>query len=141
MFFSEALKKARRAFAAKKGGEGDMSSPMEQEKRKHKRLAGKYHVSYKVYGSSLDFDLSQTMNISRGGMLFTSDRCLGKDVELRFFIKGPFFLESLEMGGRVIESREVVKGSIYQVRIRFNDTTVKQLDVLDDFIKRRLGNH
>jgi hypothetical protein len=123
----------------KKGGDGMLNSQY-SEKRKYKRLAGTYHVSYKVHGSSLDFDLTRTLNISRGGMLFTSDRCLGKGVELRFFIKGPFFLESLEMAGTVLESREVVKRSIYQVRIQFSETTIKQLDRLDEFIKHRLGS-
>jgi hypothetical protein len=128
-----------RKLSRERGG-SDMSDTKGVEKRQHKRLAGAYLVSYKVHGSSLDFDLSRTLNISRGGMLFTSDRCLGKEVQLRFFIKGPFFLESLEMAGSVLDSREIIKGSIYQVRVKFDDTTVRQLNALDEFIKRRLGS-
>lgn len=116
-----------------------MSVSGASEKRKHQRLAGTYIVSYKVQGSSANFGISRTVNIGRGGMLFTAERPLEKGTRMTFVIKGPFFLEGMELSGSVIDCREAVKGSIYETRVQFSDPGAKQLDRLDEFITRRMG--
>ena len=108
------------------------------EQRKYQRLASAYLVYYKIKGSSENYDLSRTKNISRGGMLLTVDKPFKKWTNMAFIIKGPFAHETtIEMTGVILESREIVKGSIYETRIKFSDPDAKLLDKLDEFIKRR----
>jgi hypothetical protein len=101
-------------------------------------LVGGYFVYYKIKGASENYNLTSTKNISRGGMLLTVDKPFKQWTNMAFIIRGPFTHGvDIEMTGVVLESREIVKGSIYETRIRFSDPDAKSLDKLDEFIKRR----
>jgi len=89
------------------------------ERRKHPRINVNFIVSYRILDQEEDNDLSQTKNISQGGMLLTTNRHFDSGVMLKMFIRLPLVKDKLVLIGRVIESKEVVKGIIYETRIVF----------------------
>lgn len=112
------------------------------ERRKYKRLVGSYLVYYKIKGSLENYELSRTKNISRGGMLLTLDKPFKEGTIMIFIIKGPFTHETaIEIAGVVLESREIIKGSVYEARIKFLNPDAKSLDGLDQFIKQKSEDH
>ncbi|MGD0335491.1 MAG: PilZ domain-containing protein [Candidatus Omnitrophota bacterium] len=108
------------------------------ERRKYQRLAEGYFVYYKVKGTSENYNLTRTKNISRGGMLLTVEKPFKEGANMEFIIRGPFTHGvDITMTGVVLECRELAKDFIYEIRIRFSDPDAKSLDKLDEFIKRR----
>ncbi len=108
------------------------------EKRQSRRLDVTYQISYKVKNSTAPFNMSRTKNISRGGMRLTVNKLYFRGTPVSCVIRGPFSMEGVEVEGEILESRELVKGSLYEVRIRFSPLSHARLAGLDDFIKRRL---
>ena len=115
-----------------------MPDSQNSEQIKYQRLAGGYFVYYKLKGSSENYDLSRTKNISRGGILLTVGKPFKKWTNMEFIIRGPFAQgTTIEITGVVLESREIVKDSIYEARIKFSESDMKLLDKLDEFIRQR----
>jgi|GEM_PF-2275648 len=108
------------------------------EKRQSPRLGVTYQVSYRLKDSAQAFDVTRTKDIGRGGMRLTVNKPYPKGTPMVCIIRGPFSIEGIEVEGEVLEAREVVKGSLYEVRIKFSALSHARLAVLEDFIKRRL---
>ena len=108
------------------------------EKRRSHRLGATYQISYKVKSSAAPFNVTRTKNISRGGVRLTLNKLYLRGTPLSFIIRGPFAMQGIEAEGEVLESQEVVKGSLYEVRVRFSPASQARLAALDEFIKRRL---
>ena len=89
------------------------------EKRKHPRVAGRFVVSYRMLEESDNVDVSQTRNLSLGGMLITTNRSLKPDTRLALEIRLPFDPDPIMLTGRVIESLEVTRDLIYDTRLEF----------------------
>lgn len=89
------------------------------ERRKHNRVSGKFVVSYRVKTDIDNVDISQTRNLSLGGMVLTTNRNFPMDTILAIDIRLPFFVGTVSLIGKVMESREVVKDLIYDTRIQF----------------------
>lgn len=107
------------------------------EKRTHRRLDVTYLISYKIKNAQEEYNLSRTKNISRSGVLLTTNKSFAKGVIVTMIIRGPFSREALEVTGEIIDSKEVVKNSVYETRIRIVEADNRQLAILDEFIKRR----
>jgi len=89
------------------------------ERRKHPRVLGRFIVSYRIMNESDNIDISQTKNISMGGMLLTTNRNFNPGVNLALEIRLPFDPHPIMIIGRVVESREIMKDMIYDTRIEF----------------------
>jgi hypothetical protein len=98
------------------------------EKRKHPRVNLNFVVSYRVKQLPDNYDLSQTKNVSQGGMMLTTNRKFGKDTCLAMTIRFPFVSQKIEVTGKVVLSKEVVKNLIYETRLQF-------LDLDEDFFQ------
>lgn len=89
------------------------------EKRKHPRVTGRFIVSYRILEDEDNIDISQTRNISLGGMLLTTNRQFPFGTTLALEIRLPFDPNPIMLIGKVLESREITKHLIYDTRIKF----------------------
>jgi len=88
------------------------------ERRRYPRLDHGFLVHYPLYGDNNVMDLSQIKNISLGGALFTTLGAYDKGTDIPLKIKLPG--GSVEPQGRVVESRTVCAGTIFDTRVEFS---------------------
>jgi hypothetical protein len=108
------------------------------EKRNHPRVNVNFVVSYRISKAPENYDLSQTKNVSQGGLMVTTNRKFDKDSFLAITIRFPFILQRIEVTGQVIESKEVVRNLIYETRVRFLDLDADFFKKLGEFIEKKL---
>ncbi|MCX7661844.1 MAG: PilZ domain-containing protein [Candidatus Omnitrophica bacterium] len=89
------------------------------ERRKYPRAPGRFVVSYRVLEDVDNYDVSQTKNISLGGMLLTTNRQFSPGTKLALEIRLPFDPNPIMLIARVIESREIAKDLIYDTHLEF----------------------
>ena len=89
------------------------------ERRKHPRIAGRFIVSYRILGEENNVDLSQTRNLSLGGMLLTTNRNFQPGTHLALEIRLPFDPDPIIIVAEVLESREITPRLIYDTRLMF----------------------
>jgi hypothetical protein len=106
-----------------------------QEKRKFTRASANFVVSYRLKEQADNYDLSQTKNVSQGGMLLTTNRKFEKGTQLAMTIRFPFVNQRMEVTGAVIDSKEIVRGLIYETRITFIDLPSEFFQELGNFIQ------
>jgi c-di-GMP-binding flagellar brake protein YcgR len=109
------------------------------EKRKYLRANANFVVSYRLKRTPDNYDLSQTKNISQGGMLLTTNKKFENGTQLAMTIRFPFVNQRMEVTGEVIDSKEVVRGLIYETRISFMDLPSDFFQELGNFIQELLG--
>ena len=107
------------------------------EKRKFKRISRNYIVSYApIKGEDLKFDISQTKNLSEGGLLFISDRKFEKNIVLKIKLRLPEFSDYVIIKAQVIDSIQLAKGLMHETRVKFVDVEQKVREAI-----RRLADH
>jgi c-di-GMP-binding flagellar brake protein YcgR len=106
------------------------------EKRKHVRVSGNFIVSYRVLEEADSRDISQTKNLSLGGMLLTTNRRFAPETQLSLEIRLPTDPNPIKLIGRVVESREIVKNLIYDARIEFLTVDEKHKKVISETVTR-----
>jgi len=89
------------------------------ERRKHPRITGRFVVSYRILEENDAVDISQTKNLSLGGMLLTTNKQFNPGIDLALEIRLPFDANPIMLIGKVIESLEITKGLIYDTRLEF----------------------
>lgn len=89
------------------------------ERRKHPRISARFVVSYRVFEENNNVDISQTKNMSLGGMLLTTNRKFDSHTRLALEIRLPFDPQPIMLIARVVESQEVTKDLIYDTRLEF----------------------
>jgi len=89
------------------------------ERRRHSRASGRFIVSYRILEEQDNTDISQTKNISLGGMLLTTNRHFERGTNLILDIRLPFDPNPIMLVGKVIESKEITKNLIYDTRLEF----------------------
>jgi c-di-GMP-binding flagellar brake protein YcgR len=89
------------------------------ERRKHARVNGRFIVSYRILEEADNVDISQTKNLSLGGMLITTNREFEPGTNLALEIRLPFDPNPIMLIGKVVESREITKDLIYDTRLQF----------------------
>ena len=104
------------------------------ERRKKPRVAGKFVVSYRVKVEVDNYDISQTRNLSLGGMMLTTNREFPHGTVLAIDIRLPFFIDAINLTGRVIESKEVVRDLIYDTRLQFLAIDPKSEGIVNDTV-------
>lgn len=90
-----------------------------QEKRRYPRISKNFVVSYKIYGEADNVDISQTKNVSEGGMLLTTNRLLESGTILAIEVRLPFISFPIKLLGKILDSKEVAKNLIYETRLTF----------------------
>jgi hypothetical protein len=108
------------------------------ERRKNPRLNANFVISYRIKQHQGTYDLSQSKNVSKSGILLTTNKAFESGTHLAMTIRFPFVPQRIEVVGEVIDSREVVKNLIYETRIIFQDLDSKFMEELGEFIQKRL---
>jgi Tfp pilus assembly protein PilZ len=85
-----------------------------------------------------NYDLTQTKNVSQGGILLTTNRKFEKGTQLAMTIRFPFITQRIELTGEVVDSKEVVRDLIYETRIKFLDLDEEFFKKLGNFIQQHL---
>jgi hypothetical protein len=75
-------------------------------------------------------DVSQSKNLSLGGMLLTTARKLEPGTNLTLEIRLPFERYPIMLVGKVLDSCEITKNLIYDTRIQFLSVDEKHKNVI-----------
>ena len=89
------------------------------ERRRNPRICGRFIVSYRILDELDNTDITQTKNISLGGMLLTTNRQFAKGTHLAVEIRLPFERTPIMIIGKVVESTEITRDLIYDTRMEF----------------------
>src|SRR4030042_37678 len=104
------------------------------ERRKHPRICGRFIVSYRILEELNNVDISQTKNLSLGGMLLTTNRRLSVGTNLALEIRLPFDPNPIMIIGKVLESREISKDLIYDTRLTFLAVDERHRDIIKNTV-------
>ncbi|HNW39824.1 MAG TPA: PilZ domain-containing protein [Candidatus Omnitrophota bacterium] len=104
------------------------------ERRKDPRANGRFIVSYRVIPNNSNADISQTKNLSLGGMLLTTNCQFPVGTNLALEIRLPFDPDPIMTIAKVLESREITKGVIYDTRLIFLAIDEKHRKVISETI-------
>ncbi len=104
------------------------------ERRSNPRAEGRFIVSYRILDEINNVDITQTKNLSLGGMLLTTNRIFNPGTNLAIEIRLPFDPNPIMLIGKVIESREIVKGMIYDTRIQFLAVDEKHRKIIGETV-------
>ena len=111
------------------------------EKRKNSRISARFIVSYRIQEEKDIVDVSQTKNISLGGMLITTNKQFEPGVKLVLEIRLPFDPHPIILVGKVISSHEITKDLIYDTRLEFLSIDEGHKDIVnrtvDYYLKRK----
>ena len=104
------------------------------EKRRFPRASGRFIVSYRVIPNNSNADISQTKNLSLGGMLLTTNCQFSQGTNLALEIRLPFDPDPIMIIAKVLESKEITKGMIYDTRLAFLAIDEKHRKVIGETI-------
>ena len=109
------------------------------ERRKFVRVDGTFVVNYRdisvAYPKS---DISQTRNISEGGLLFTTDKEFKKDTVLKLRLRLPDSSDYIDIKVRVVGSIQRLKNIMYETRVRFIGITDEGKDGIKKIVEHTL---
>ncbi|MDP2905358.1 MAG: PilZ domain-containing protein [Candidatus Omnitrophota bacterium] len=108
------------------------------ERRKHVRASGRFIVSYRVLEEEDCIDITQTKNLSLGGMLLTTNRVFDPDTKLALEVRLPFDPHPIMLIGKVVESLEIVKNLIYDTRLMFLSIDDRHRNIISDTVNHYL---
>jgi hypothetical protein len=89
------------------------------DRRKHPRIKGRFIVSYRILEEVNNVAVTQTKNLSLGGMLLTTNRRFEAGTNLAVEIRLPFERDPIMLIGRIVDSAEITKDLIYDTRLEF----------------------
>jgi len=102
------------------------------ERRQFVRIRKNYIIRFYVKSNpSLRFEMSQVENISKGGICFTSTVSFSPGDVLAIELRAPYVVGTVFLEGKVLSSKEVVKGLVYANRLKFDNVSPDAADVLD----------
>lgn len=105
-----------------------------QERRKTPRVTGRFIVSYRLLEEVDNMDVSQTKNISLGGMLLTTNRQFAPGTSLALTIRLPFDPNPIMLVAKVLESKEITQNLIYDTRLIFLSVDEKHKNVINETV-------
>ena len=111
-----------------------------QDRRKSPRIEANFVVNYKIEEMPEGYDLSQTKNISQGGILMTTNRSFEKGSFLTINIRIPFVPQKIKLKGEVVASQEKVRDLIYETRVQFVGLDKDFFVKLGEFIQKTLSS-
>lgn len=104
------------------------------ERRKDLRISARFVVSYRILNEENNVDITQTKNLSLGGMLLTTNKQFPKGTNLALEIRLPFDPNPIILIGRVVDSREVIKNLIYDTHLEFSAVDEKHRKVISETV-------
>ena len=104
------------------------------EKRKHPRATGRFIVSYRIMDEINNVDITQTKNLSLGGMLLTTNCQFPDGTNLALEIRLPFDPCPILIVAKVLESKEITKGIIYDTRLIFLAVDEKHRKIINETV-------
>jgi len=104
------------------------------ERRKYPRIVGRFIVAYRVIDEVDKVDISQTKNISLGGMLLTTNRKFDAGTNLSLEIRLPFDPDPIKIIAKVLESKEITKNLIYDTRLMFLTIDEKHIKIITETV-------
>jgi hypothetical protein len=105
------------------------------DRRKHPRISTRFIVSYRILEEEDAVDISQTKNVSLGGMLLTTNREFKPGTNLALEIRLPFDPNPIMLIAKVLDSREIIKDLIYDTRLSFLAIDEKHRKVISDTVE------
>ena len=105
-----------------------------QDRRKYPSRTGRFIVSYRIMEEIDNVDISQTRNISLGGMLLTTNRQFSPGTNLAIEIRLPFDPNPIMLIAKVLESKEITKNLIYDTRLFFLNVDEKHKKVIGETV-------
>jgi len=117
--------------------------PIIFERRKFLRVDGTYVVSYRDISAEIPKgDVTQTKNISVGGILFTTGRSFAAGAILAVGLRLPGSLDYINIQVKVVESKHKGKGKsiMYDTRVKFIDLKETDSKYIQKIIGHRLQN-
>lgn len=104
------------------------------EKRKYPRAVGRFIVSYRILENVTINDITQTKNLSLGGMLLTTNCQFSPETILALEIRLPFDPNPIKIISQVLESKEITKNIIYDTRLMFISVDEKHHKVINETV-------
>lgn len=104
------------------------------ERRRHPRVSGRFIVSYRIFEENDKADITQTKNISMGGMLLTTNRQFEPGTSLALEIRLPFDPNPIMLIAKVLDSREITKNLIYDTRLMFLAVDERHRKVINETV-------
>ena len=104
------------------------------EKRKFPRAMGRFIVSYRILENNGSSDITQTRNLSLGGMLLTTNCQFNPGTNLALEIRLPFDPNPIMLIGKVLESKEITKDIIYDTRLIFLAIDEKHRKIINETV-------
>ena len=104
------------------------------ERRRYPRAAGRFIVSYRILENNGNTDISQTRNLSLGGMLLTTNKQFSPGTNMALEIRLPFDPNPIMLIGKVMESKEVTKNIIYDTRLIFLAIDEKHRKIVNETV-------
>jgi len=108
------------------------------ERRGHPRISVNFVINYRIQELPDSYDLSQTKDVSQGGALLTTNKPFEKGTHLTMNLRIPFVPQKIELKGKVVGSREVVRDLVYETRVSFLGLDENFFKKLGEFIKENL---
>ena len=108
-----------------------------QEKRQFQRFEKKYTVIYTLKDNPTQvFDLAGLLDISKGGLKFSSHEAMRIGQEIDFQIKFPFLYPlSTPLSGKVINVSKLEGSYIYRISVKFISLNSNAMIVLNEMEK------
>ena len=100
------------------------------DRRRNPRARGRFMVSYRILEEEDNLDITQTKDVSLGGMLLTTNRKFPLGAKLALEIRLPLDPDPIMLIGSVVESKEIVNNLIYDTRLAFLAIDEKHQKVL-----------
>ncbi|VAX35769.1 hypothetical protein MNBD_UNCLBAC01-304 [hydrothermal vent metagenome] len=100
----------------------DRRTGRKKDRRKFPRINKNFILSYLDPSTSdKKYEITQLVNISTGGMCFVTTTQLESLIKIQIKLKIPYLSNNTHLCGKVLDSREKVKGIIYITRLEFED--------------------
>ncbi len=108
----------------------------QSERRQYARIKKNYIIRFSDKANpSVNIQVSQVENISRGGVCFNSSIPFTVGTNVAIEMRTPYLAESIYFEGNVLGTKEVIKGMIFQNHVKFHDLSARALDVLEKIEK------
>ena len=113
-----------------------------EERRHYKRLNKSFILKcFDKSDPTRKFEITQLKNISLGGICFPASQNMAPPTKLGVELKVPYYADFVYLEGVVLESKERVKGLIYEIRVQFDALSPKAEYVLTNIINTMIkGN-
>jgi len=106
------------------------------ERRQDQRIRNNLIVSYyEVSCPEVRYDASQLKNISLGGICLVTPRAFAPSTALSVEFQIPMESDLTKVAGTVLESKEKLKGIIYETRVKFTGLSPEAKQILSKIIQ------